>query len=254
MISRVWRVSVGLVASLTVATVCLAADAPGGGPGQGGIGGQIGGSTYALDRAFSKQWFGEYSNGSGPRLAFAAHWRYEMSKRWRAQLGTGFSWTGYTDKHSQLGVPNYPIPFTDPNFPNDKDKSHFLTLMLPVSLQLQYVGRHGSWQYHVGAGPGVYRVWVENHRKVLKDPISLKLHRGLYPGMSGELGIERFLKALPNVSLEATAQSNLALAQRHEQFPSGLDSNVMATEFRIGGNYYFTPGPRKAPAAAPKRP
>ncbi len=251
------------MASLTIAAACLAADAtpatppvnPGGNPGQGAIGGQLGGSTFALDRAFSNNWFGDYSNGASPRLAFDAHWRYLIAKRWRAQLATGFVWTGYSAKHDVLGTPTYPAPFVDPNDPTGGTvKKAYLSLVLPVSLQLQYLGRHGWWTYHVGAGPGVYRVWVENNRKVVKDPATLRLHRGIYPGGSAEIGFERFLKAMPSVSLDATIAGHFALSQRKHQFPSGYDTNVMATEFRIGGNYYFTPGPRKAPSAAPKLP
>ena len=262
MITRVCRVGAAVLATLAVAAACYAADAPAGktapapsgNPGPGGIGGMLGASTFALDRAFGNDWFVDYSNGASPRLAFDAHWRYQFAHRWRAQLGTGFAWTGYSQKHDTFGTPTYPAPFQDPNFPADRDKSKYLALMLPVSLQLQYVGRHGAWAYHVGAGPGAYRVWVENRRKVLKEPVSLKLHRGIYPGYSGEIGVEHFFKGIPAVSLEATLTSHLALARRPTQFVSGLDSNVMATELRIGGNYYFTPGPRKATAPAPKSP
>jgi len=263
MISRMCRASLAVLVALTLATPCLAAGSdstttqpsgpgPGGGPGQGGIGGQLGFVTYKLDRLLGSDWFLDYSNGAKMRFAFDAHWRYTLRSNWRAQLATGFSWAGYTQKHDTNAVPQYPIPFTDPNFPHDVDKGHMLTLMLPVSLELQYMRHHGWWMYHLGAGPGVYRVWVENHRKVLKDPVSLKLHRGLYPGGSAEIGVERFIKGIPAVSLEATLAAHLALAQRKEQFPSGFNSNVMATELRIGGNYYFTPGPLKAQAAEKK--
>jgi len=268
MISRMWRVSLAVLATLTMATACLAADdppaaaatapatgpGPGGGPGQGGFGGQLGGAMYTMDRALGSEWFVDYSNGAKWRLSFDTHWRYTLRNRWRAQLATGFSWAGYSGEHGQNAVPKYPVPFPDPNFPSDTDKSHYLTLMLPISLQLQYLGHRGWWMYHVGAGPGVYRVWVENRRKVLKDPATQRLHRGLYPGASAEIGIERFLKGIPAVSLEATLAGHLALAQRPEQFPSGFNSNVMATELRFGGNYYFTPGPRKAPPAEKKFP
>ena len=251
MISSVYRVGVALLASLAVATACSAAD-QGYAPGQGGIGGQIGVSTFSIDRVLGSEWFEDYSNGASPRFAFDAHWRYQLSKRWRGQIATGFTWSGYSSKHDPAGNPQFPAPFLDLNFPNDGDKSDYLALMLPVSFQLQYVGRHGSWAYHLGAGPGAYRVWVQNQRKVLKDPVSLKLHRGLYPGGSAELGVEHFFKDSPSVSLELTVAGHLALSQRHDQFVSGIDSNVMATEARFGANYYFTPGPRKAASTAPK--
>ena len=253
MISRVSRLGLALMASLTVATACFAAE-PGVGPGKGGIGAQIGGSTFAFDRWLGSEWFRDYSSGASPRLSFDSHWRYQFSKRWRGQLATGFVWTGYSSQHDVNAVPAYPPPFQDPNFPNDPGKTDYITLMLPVSLQLQYVGRHGSWAYHLGGGPGAYRVWVENRRKVLKDPVSLKLHRGLYPGYSTEIGFEHWLKGIPEVSLEAAIATHLAMTQRPQQFVSGFNSNVMAMEFRFGGNYYFTPGPRKASAPAPKSP
>ena len=58
------------------------------------------------------------------------------------------------------------------NFPADVTKENMLTLVLPVSAQLQYTQKRGAWLYHLGAGPGLYRVWVENRRKVLKDPLN----------------------------------------------------------------------------------
>ena len=35
--------------------------------------------------------------------------------------------------------------------------------------------------------------------------------------------------------------NHLVFAQRNEQFPSGYNSNLMATELRLGLNYYFDP-------------
>jgi hypothetical protein len=263
MISRVRAVSVPLFAALTIASVCLAADpvatpvdkpvvtpapvAIGPQPGKGGIGGQIGLSSFRLDRTFGAAWFDDYSDAARARLVFNAHWRYQLKPWLRWQIGVGFAWAGYTE-HSIA-------PFTDPNVPTETSKGDYLTLMLPVTAELHYMYRNGPWHYYGGLGPGVYRVWVENHRKVLKDPVSLKLHRGIYPGGSAELGVERFMKDSPNISLEATLAGHLALAQRPDQFPSGFNSNCMATEFRVGANYYFTPGPRKATATtAPKSP
>jgi len=260
MISRICRVGLALVAALTVAAAARAAE-PGGGPGMGGFGGTLGLSSYSLDRTLGSDWFTDYSYGAQKRMSFDAHWRYGIAKNWRAQLAAGFSWAGYSGEH-HAGVPKYPAPFVDPNFPEDTlsssaatpEKSHYLTQMLPVSLQIQYLHRKGPWAYHIGAGPGVYRVWVENHRKVLKDPVSLKLHRGLYPGGSAQIGVEKFLTGNPQVSLEADLAGHLAFVQRPDQFVSGMNSNVMAMELRVGGNYYFTPGPRKAPATTPKIP
>lgn len=235
MIPRVCGVSGALVALLTVASVCVAAD-PGYTPGIGGIGGQIGGSTFRFDRMLGSSWFGDYSAGAQPRFILHAHFRYVVNRWLRWQVSPGMTWAGYKGAE--------PAPFEDPRY-GDRDKREYLTLLLPVSLQGQYVLRRGWWLYYVGAGPGVYRVWIENRREVLKDPVTLTLHRGLYPGMSGELGVELFLKSLPSTSLELALGGDLVLAQRDDQFVSGINSNLMAVGVRFGGNLYFSPGGRK---------
>jgi hypothetical protein len=213
-------------------------------PGRGGIGGQIGTSTLRIDRVLGKDWFDDYSAGAQSRIAFDAHWRYQMRTWLRWQLAMGFTWAGYKRDES--------APFTDPNFPQDTNKHEYLTLFVPVSATVQYLRRTGSWIYYVGAGPGVYRVWVENRRKVLKDPVSLKLHRGLYSGLTGEIGAERFLKSLPSTSLEFALAGHLAHTRRDEQFPSGFNSHSMAIELKFGANYYFSPGDRKKPLETPR--
>jgi hypothetical protein len=271
MISGVRRAIVAMFATLATASVCLAqestppvvadtatvAPAPtssgtarpaepttGSVTGRGGIGGQIGTSSFRFDRVFGEQWFGDYSAGSSPRLSFHGHWRYQMNSFLRWQVAMGFTWAGYGD--------DTPLPFPDLNYPDDTNKAEVLTLMVPVSATLQYVRRTGPWILHVGAGPGAYRVWVENRRKVLKDPVSLKLHRGVYPGFTAELGAEKFLKSLPSTSLEFALASHLAATTRDEQFPSGFNSHVMAVELRFGANYYFLPGDRKKPLDTPR--
>jgi hypothetical protein len=68
------------------------------------------------------------------------------------------------------------------------------------------------------------------------------LHRGLYLGASGQIGVERFLKSLPTTSIEVSWDFHWADATRDDQFPSGYNSTVIASGFRVGGNYYFDPG------------
>lgn len=209
-------------------------------PSRGGIGGQLGLSSFRADRVIGNDWFGDYSAGAQPRLVFDAHWRYHFRPWLRGQLSAGFTWAGYREDE--------PVPFPDPNYPEDETKEEYLTLFVPVAATLQFTRRTPSWAFYAGAGPGVYRVWVQNRRKVLKDPVSLKLHRGLYPGVTGELGAERFLKSLPNVSLEGALAGHLAMSTRDEQFPSGFNSHVMVVALKFGANYYFLPGDRKKPA------
>ena len=236
MTSSLRGLGIAAVAVLGLASACLAAD--GYEQGRGGIGGQIGVSSFRLDRVFGDDWFGDYSAGAYMRLSFSGHWRYAMTPSFRWQIGPGYTWSAYKAEE--------PAPMVDPNFPDDPDKSDYLVQMIPVSAQLHYTYKNGGWVYYGGLGPGVYRVWVQNNRKVLKDPVSLKLHRGLYPGGSAQFGVERFLKSLPSSSVEFSLAGHLAFAQRDDQFPSGYNSNAMALTAHVGFNYYFVPGqPRK---------
>jgi hypothetical protein len=234
MTQRIGWVSLAVLVLLAGATTCLAADGePAYKAGKGGVGSQIGGSYFGFDRMSGNGWFGDYSDGAMPRFAFAAQFRYVQSKHWRWQVSPGFTWAAY-----ETGTP---LPMTDINAPSDVHKDRTLTLLLPVTAQLQYVARRGQWFYHAGLGPGLYRVWVENHRKVLRDPETLDLHRGLYAGGTFELGAERFLKSITTTSVELSWVNHLVLTQRDDQFPGGFNSNLMAMEWRLGVNYYFDP-------------
>ncbi len=260
--SRYVWVSIAAAALLTVASACLAQDATpppaapdsvklpaarppvarpmGATPGTGSIGGMLGGSyLYAAD---------DYAHGAQPRMSFSAAFRYTMRPWLRWQVSPGFAWAAYTNTE--------PVPFRDPAYPTERTKDHHLALLLPSTVQLQLLSAHGAWLFHAGVGSGVYRVWLENHRKVVKDPSSLKLHRGLYPGISGEVGAERYLKSLPAVSVEGSATSHYALAKDDVDFPSGYNSALGMVELRFGANYHFslTNKPKKTttlPGTAP---
>jgi len=232
MIARLSRVSLAAVAMLAVPGACLAAGSYH--AGAGGIGGQIGGASVVSEA--------EYSRGAQARFGFSGHWRYAMTPWLRWQISPGFTWAGYSDKDR--------VPFRDKNFPVDTTKANYLTLLLPVSAQLQFTTAHGPWLYYLGAGPGVYRVWVESRRKVLEDPVSHRRHRGLYPGASVQLGAERFLKALPSTSFEVSIDSHYVFAERTEQFPSGWNSKLLDVGLRVGGNYYFMPNVAKKKASS----
>ncbi|TMQ70279.1 MAG: hypothetical protein E6K80_09000 [Candidatus Eisenbacteria bacterium] len=192
-------------------------------PGRGGVGGLIGGSLFHASK--------EYSKGALPRFDFSGQYRYVITRHWRFQVSPGFTWAAYSKKE--------PPPFPDPRFPNDLTKENYLALIVPVSAQLQMVWGKSQWLYHLGAGPGIYRVWVENHRKVLYDPVTLRLHRGPYWGTTAELGVERFLKTLPNTSIEVSMAHHYVLATRDEQFPTGWNSPIGVIALRAGTNYYF---------------
>jgi hypothetical protein len=249
MISRARWVSGAVFALLAAAPPCLA-DEPGYGPQRGALGGLVGGSQMVAD--------GDYSNtrtsggafggrDAQPRFAFSANLRYVISRRFRWQVSPGYFWAAYRQTS--------PLPFQDPNFTADVTKRNLLTQVIPISAQIQYTQKHGSWLYHVGAGPGIYRIWVENRRKVLKDPVSKVLHQGFYPGVSAQLGAERFLKALPSTAIEISIAGHWVSADRPEQFILGFNSSLLGVEGRVGANYYFDikrfSKKKQAPAAAP---
>jgi hypothetical protein len=83
---------------------------------------------------------------------------------------------------------------------------------------------------------------VQNHRKPLKDPETLRLHRGVYWGMSGQIGTERFLTALPNTSIEVSAAGHWVFCERDDQFKHGFNSFLANVDLKVGANYYFDLG------------
>ena len=193
-------------------------------PGRGGIGGQIG-SSYLLSG-------GEYSEGAQPRFSFIGHYRYVISRHWGWQVSPYFTWNGY--------VSHAVAPYPDLNVPTEgTSKQFYITQILGAASQLQFYGGNGRSRWHLGAGPAIYRVVIQNHRAVLKDPVSLELHSKIHLGASAEFGVERFLKKLPNTSIEVTAAWQAAFAKDDTKFPSGWNGTPMAAELRIGGNYYY---------------
>jgi hypothetical protein len=222
MSSKVRCASCAVLAWLTAASVCVAAEGDYG-PRKGGVGGGLGLGQFVGN--------GDYSSGAQMRFSFSGNFRYVMTNHWRWQFSPGLTWAAYKKGE--------PAPFTDINFPADPTKNDYLALLVPMSAQLQFVTRSGSWMYHLGAGPGLYRVWVENRRKVLRDPTTFDLHRGVYPGVSFEFGGERFLKNITTTSIELTTTTHYVLATRDDQFPNGYNDRVLATDLRIGVNYYF---------------
>jgi len=221
MIPSVRSAGIVLFAVLAAASPCLAA--VGMAPGRGAIGGQLGGSYFWADA--------DYSEGAEVRFAFSGNFRYVVNKWMRWQISPGFTWAGYSS--------GTPIAVPDGRHAGDTDKSNNLTLLLPISLQFQYLHHTGKWHYHLGAGPGFYRVWVENHRDVLPDPITFVLHQKVHLGLTGEIGAERFVRQLPSTSVEATVVTHWVFAQDDEAYPAGYNSFLAATELKVGANYYF---------------
>jgi len=227
--SRLRSASVVAFVFLAAAGVCRAQSADsiatrGALPGRGGIGGQIG-SSYILSE-------GDYSDGAQPRFSFIGHFRYVIGRHWGWQVSPYFTWNGY--------VSHAKAPFADLNSPAEGTRKEFyITQIVGAAAQIQLTGGGARQRWHLGAGPAIYRVVVQNHRKVVKDPFSLELHSGMHMGGTAEFGVERFLKKLPNTSLELTAAWQAAFAKSDARFPSGWNGNPMLAELRFGGNYYY---------------
>ena len=275
MMKSVRGVSIALFALLTAASVCLAQGEPGtpppatpstttttetkpadvfkfGNPGHASLGGGVGLSYFLADADYVKSRDGGGtdrdvwgSRDAQMRFAFAANFRYTMTKRFRWQVSPGFLWTGYKDDAR--------APFRTDYYPNDSLKAEWLALVMPVTAQIQFLHRSGAWLLHEGVGGGIYRVWVEQNRHVVKDPITKELHNNFFPGVTAEIGAERFLKAITSVSLEWTAQTHYVFATTDDDFPSGFNSNVWTVELRFGANYHFDPGTRRSGSTAVRR-
>jgi hypothetical protein len=248
MIHRVRLAGVAVVLLLASASLVhaqspdtTAAKHAGSRPGRGAVGMQAGMTYFFAEK--------DYSDGAQPRLSFAGRFRYVINEGWQWQVSPYFTWSAYA-----VGTA---APFRDPNFPAEVDKDFNLTQVVGANGQIQKAWGEGRTRWHLGAGPAVYRVVVQNHRKVLKDPRTDRLHQGAYLGATAELGAERFLRSLANTSLEYTLAWHTALARRDDQFPSGYNGSVSAIEFRFGAQYYFDFKKPKAPdmkrKAAPKK-
>ena len=237
MFSRVRLASAAIVCLLASASAAFAQQPdsltrtrPGDRPSRGAIGFQLGGSYIATG--------GDYAKGAQPRFSLAGSYRYVASRRWRWQVSPYFTWNSYGTGTA--------LPQVDPGFPADRVKDAVLTQVVGGNGQLQLTGGAGAWRWHLGAGPALYRVVVQNHRKVLKDNISEDLHKGLYLGATAEYGIEHFLHTLNNTSLEWTLACHTAFARDDQRFPAGFNDSPGLVELRFGGHYYFDfKAPRK---------
>ena len=198
-------------------------------PGRGALGAAAGGSQMVVDA--------DYSKGAQPRLAFSGLFRYVITPRWRWQVSPFYSWAAY--KTATV------LPLRDPNFPADDTKDRLLTQVVGANAQLQFMLTSGPWRWHAGVGPAAYRVWIENRRKLLADPVTFERHSKIYPGAAAEIGSERFLKSLPNTSIEMAAGMHFVLSDDGKVYPSAFNSNLGMVELRLGANYYFDFGPRK---------
>lgn len=203
-------------------------------PVHGAIGFQVGLSRFAAG--------GDYSKGASPRLSISGSYRYVASPAWGWQVSPYFTWTGYvstTHMPFDLTTDVHGRPFYT------SDGSHYLTQMVGADGQLLRFKAKGANVWHVGFGPGIYRVVVQRDRDVVKDTVSTKLHQGTYLGLTAEVGVEHFLGALKSTSLEYTLGWHMAYAKRDDQFPTGFNAHPQVFEARFGAHYYFDLVPKK---------
>lgn len=239
MISRLLTVGVASLALFLSGSVGHAQESAepdsGATPGRAAIGAAFGASQFVADA--------DYSEGAQPRIVSSGRFRYVVNNWLRLQFEIGHTWTAYANDE--------PAPFSDLNFPADSLKNEYLVQVVPLEMQFQVLRRGPKWIYHAGIGPGLYRVWVENRRKVLKDPVTFDLHRGLYWGVGGQIGAERFFTSLPSTSFELGVAGQWVFADREEQFPSGYNSFLATVEATVGVNYYFNLPTTKPKTALP---
>lgn len=229
---------------LASATVCYSqqpdsakAARSGARPGRGSIGAQLGGAYIVSGE--------DYAKNAQPRFSFAGSFRYVVSPGWRWQVSPYYAWNAYAADLAR--------PINDLNYQGVPIQDVVLTQIVGGNGQIQRSGGSGTMKWHIGAGPAIYRVVVQNHRRVVKDPATRAIHQGTYLGATVEAGFERFLRSQPNVSLEWTAAYQTAFARNDKLFPSGFSSEPGAVEIRFGGHYYFDFKAPKKPGGIPAR-
>jgi hypothetical protein len=77
------------------------------------------------------------------------------------------------------------------------------------------------------------------------------VHRGVYLGATVEVGVETYIKSMPNTSIELNLVNHFIAAQRDDQFPAGWNSGVANVAANIGINYYFDLGRLKKKELTP---
>jgi hypothetical protein len=184
---------------------------------------------------------GELKRGQRPRIIGKLHFQYVMSRDWRLSLRAGFGWLGYDDTPAPF-VLQAEQPAGDPT------RTDQLVIFNPFSAVLAYTHKlSDSWQGFVGAGPGMYRVNIQNDHRTIFDPVTHARYRYFSPGASAEGGAEYFLAANRNVSLEGVSSIHYLLRDNKDRFPSGYSGKHMFLDVSIGVNVYFRPSGTPAP-------
>ena len=207
--------------------------------GKGSLGGSLGVPTILAT--------GELKRGQRPRIIGKGHFQYVMDNDWRLSFRGGFGWLGYSDKF------NAPFLLQAAAAGGDSTRGDQLVILNPFTAVLTYTRRMSkSWQAFVGAGPGAYRVNIQNDHRTLFDPVTHSRYRYGSLGASGEGGMEYFLPANRNVSLEGVGTIHYLFKGNKDRFPSGYSGKHMFLDLSLGVNVYFRPlGAPSPPATVP---
>ena len=135
------------------------------------------------------------------------HFRYQASTHWGWQVSPYFTWNGY--------VSHVDAPYEDLNFPGEgTSKEFYLTQLIGADTQ----------------GPSTY---------LRSKGAGRSGAPGTHMGGSAEFGYEKFMKKLPNTSIELTAAWHIAFAKSDFRWQAVWIVNPQALEFRIGAHYYY---------------
>lgn len=206
-------------------------------PGKGSLGGSLGVPEILAT--------GELKRGQRPRMIGKLHFQYVMANDWRLSLRGGFGWLGWSDKQ--------PAPFVlqaeQPG--GDATRGDQLLIFNPFTAAITRTQKlSGSWQAFLGAGPGAYRINIQNDHRTIFDPVTHDRYKFGSFGLSGEGGAEYFLPANRNVSLEGVASIHYLFDDHKDRYPSGYSGKHIFSDLSIGVNVYFRPLGSPAPPPA----
>jgi hypothetical protein len=220
-------------------------------PGKGSLGGSLG-----IPFLYATQ---EMRAGQRPRIIAKGHFQYIFTPSMRLSLRAGFGWTDYSADQ----MAPYPLPSdntTQSSAFYDTTRVDQITTLMPFTAALVHTGDlsgSGSWKWFGGAGLGVYHINVMNDRRTVKDPETFKSLSYVSPGANAELGLEYFLPANKNISLEWLGTGHFLFPTHAGDFPSGYSGRHGFVDLSFGVNVYFgtggvdvtpEPGPAKQPA------
>jgi hypothetical protein len=219
-------------------------------PGKASLGGSLG-----VPFLYATQ---EMRAGQRPRVMGKAHFQYVFTPSMRLSLRGGFGWTDYSADE----LAPYPLPSdntTQSSAVYDTTRVDQITTLMPFTATLVHtsgLGGSANWKWFAGGGLGVYHVNVMNDRRTIKDPVTLKSLSYLSPGANAELGVEYFLPANKNVSLEWLGTGHILFPTHAGDYPSGYSGRHGFVDLSFGVNIYFNAGGASVASepTAPKEP